>query len=74
MKNVKTAVIGMSLVLMSSFGMVSVAQAQTQDQNTYTHSQTQSVESQDTNSSVPDAYHKYGFGEVKADGQWVNDN
>lgn len=24
--------------------------------------------------NIPESYHKYGFGEVKADGQWVNDN
>lgn len=24
--------------------------------------------------SVPSSYEKYGMGEVKADGQWVNDN
>lgn len=72
MKNVKKAVIGMSLVFMSSLGMVSVANAQTQVQDTQSY--TQSHDKTDASSSVPDAYYKYGFGEVKADGQWVNDN
>jgi len=70
MKNVKSAVLGMSIALASMFGAVSTANAAVPSS-----SDQQEYQSQDSKSSnIPESYHKYGFGEVKADGQWVNDN
>ena len=68
MKNVKSAVLGVSVALMSVFGMVSTANAAVP-----TASEQQVYQDSKSN-NIPESYHKYGFGEVKADGQWVNDN
>lgn len=68
MKNVKSAVLGISIALMSVFGAVSTANAAVP-----TSSEQQAYQDGKSN-NIPESYHKYGFGEVKADGQWVNDN
>lgn len=68
MKNVKSAVLGVSVALMSVFGVVSTANAAVP-----TSSEQQAYQDSKSN-NIPESYHKYGFGEVKADGQWVNDN
>lgn len=68
----KKAILGLTFGIMSVFGATSMAYANT----SYTSQNTSYDESvQETKSSnAPSAYEKYGFGEVKADGQWVNDN
>lgn len=63
----KNTIVATTLVLGSIFGIMNVAHAS----EVHTDKNQSSVT---TNSSAPSGYEKYGIGEVKADGQWVNDN
>lgn len=75
----KKAILGLSFGIMSVLSMSSMANAedsyQTQDTMAVqsTTVSTEQVEER-VSPNAPDVYYKYGFGEVKADGQWVNDN
>ncbi|EPP7233711.1 hypothetical protein ACTOJ1_000617 [Shigella flexneri] len=74
----KKIILGLSFGIASVLGMSSIAYADDSysTQNTTVESTTVSTDQvQETESpNAPDAYYEYGFGEVKADGQWVNDN
>lgn len=67
----KKLIIGLSLTLMSVFGVTAVAHAETQSAEP---TQKQEQVRQDDAANAPSGYEEFGFGEVKADGQWVNDN
>lgn len=74
----KKIILGLSFGIASVLGMSSIAYADDSysTQNTTVESTTVSTEQVEERVSpnAPDVYYKYGFGEVKADGQWVNDN
>lgn len=64
MKNISKTILSISLGLMSVFGAMNIAHA---SQDTASSHEVKA-------SNAPSGYEKYGIGEVKADGQWVNDN
>lgn len=75
----KKIILGLSFGIMSVLGMSTMANAE----DTYPAQDTMAIQNttvstekvdEKASSNAPDAYYKYGFGEVKADGQWVNDN
>lgn len=74
----KKIILGLSFGIASVLGMSSIAYADDSysTQNTTVESTTVSTDQVQEKESpnAPDAYYEYGFGEVKADGQWVNDN
>lgn len=65
MRNTLKVILVMSLGMGSMFGMMNVANA-SMDNAVSKYEQKAA--------NAPDGYEKYGIGEVKADGQWVNDN
>lgn len=62
----KKTIIATTIALTSLFGAMNMAHA------TVPSDQTKVTATEQNN--IPSSYEKYGFGEVKADGQWVNDN
>ncbi len=67
----KKIILGLSFGLMSVLGTTSIAYADTSYMDQRATYNEVSADSQSSN--APAAYEQYGFGEVKADGQWVND-
>lgn len=66
--NIKNKMLAVSLVAMSLVGSISIANAAVP-----TDEEVSQAQSGQKDPSAPDAYYQYGMGQVKADGQWVND-
>lgn len=73
----KKTILGLSFGIVSILGLSTTAYAEdayvTQNTEVTTVSTTEQVQEKES-TNAPDVYYEYGFGEVKADGQWVNDN
>lgn len=65
----KNKIIATSVIMMSLLGGMSVANA-----TVPTDEEVSQAQSGEKPASAPEGYYEYGLGQVKADGQWVNDN